>query len=306
MSDLISISRAAQIPALAAVAAANPAYLGSLVSAASDAIRRRCGRDFTLSSYTEYHSGGIYILEPLRLRHFPVAELTRVAAGPRPALLARNIDAVTNQRATIETTTTGLRLVRVASAVLSTTDLLFATYPTVGAMAAAINALGNGWTAIARDGFANFPSADFKPLQGAVGVLACGRDLEIHVETVQPFSACAALEGEPALADGSSGGAGWRLDEETGEVYGRFPRGQLNIRVDYRAGFASVPQAVQEACAQLAQDLYQAGLVNNTLKKATLGPSSVELKSSAGASLLSPKVRLLLAPYVDYAKLMFR
>ena len=53
----------------------------------------------------------------------------------------------------------------------------------------------------------------------------------------------------------------WALDH--------FPRGQLNLRIDYQAGFASVPQAVQEACVQLAQDLYQGGLVNNSVRKAT-------------------------------------
>ena len=57
---------------------------------------------------------------------------------------------------------------------------------------------------------------------------------------------------------------------------------------------------------QLVQDLYQAGLVNNTLKKATLGSSSVELKDTTGAAQMSPKVQLLLAPYTDYAKVIFR
>ena len=80
-------------------------------------------RDFTLGSYSEYHSGGIYIREPLRLRQFPVVEITRVASNPRPALLVQNVDAITNQRATVETTTTGIRLLRVASAVTTVNDL---------------------------------------------------------------------------------------------------------------------------------------------------------------------------------------
>src|SRR5882724_10381469 len=104
MVDLITPSRAGQNPALAQLASTGPAYLASLISAASDAIRRTCGRDFTLGSYTEYHNGGIYVREPLRLRQFPVVEITRVAAGPMPALLVQNGDANTNQRATVETT----------------------------------------------------------------------------------------------------------------------------------------------------------------------------------------------------------
>ena len=217
----------------------------------------------------------------------------------------QNVDALANQRATVETTATALRLVRIASAVLSTADLLFTAYPTIATLAAAVNALGNGWSATVRGNYGNWPSADFKPLQGAVSVLNGGRDLELYSEAVAPLAAGPYSTGE-AEWDGFECAAGWRLDEETGEIFGRFPRGQLNIRIDYKAGFATVPQAVQEACVQLVQDLYQAALVNNTLQKSTLGASSVTLKNTSTAPQLSPKVQLLLAPYTDYAKVIFR
>jgi len=306
MPDLITIARAAQNPTLATLGAANPAYLASLVNAASDAVRLSCRRNFTLASYTEYHSGGIYIHEPLRLRQFPVTQISRVAASPLPALLVQNVDAITNQRATVETTPTALRLVRIASAVLSTTDFLFTTYPTLASLAAVINTLGAGWSAIVRNDFANWPSADFKPLQGAISALNGGRDLEIYSELIQPFTSWPWSAGAGQSDDGFQDATGWRLDEETGELFGRFPRGQLNIRIDYRAGFAEIPHPVQEACVQLVQDLYQAGLINSTLKKTTLGASSVELNVTNSAAQMSAKVQLLLAPYRDYAKLIFR
>ena len=132
-----------------------------------------------------------------------------------------------------------------------------------------------------------------------MNVLKGGRDLEMYAEEIAPFS-------DVAESWGDCSTAGWRLDEETGELYGHFPRGTLNLRIDYRAGFSAVPQAVQEACTQLTQDLYQASLVNSTLKKATLGPSSVELKDNNGPTQFSPKVQLLLTPYRDYAKVIFR
>jgi len=302
MPDLITPSRAAQNPALAQLASSGPAYLASLISAASEAVRRACGRDFTLGSYTEYHSGGIYVRQPLRLRQFPVVEITRVASGPRPALLVQNVDANTNQRATVETTSTGLRLVRVASAVATTADLLFTNYPTLASLAAAVNAMANGWSATVRANFANWPSADLKPLQGALSALNGSRDLEIYTESIS------SLSGVPFADEFNfdSPGSGWRLDDETGELYAHFPRGQLNIRIDYRAGFATIPQPVQEATVQLVQDLYQAGLVNNTLKKATLGASTVELKDTTATSQMSSKVQLLLAPYVDHARVIYR
>jgi hypothetical protein len=305
LPDLITSSRATQNTTLAALNSTNPAYLASLITAASDAVRGATHRDFSQNSYSEYYSGGIYIREPLRLRQFPVIEITRVAANPRAALLVQNVDAGTNQRATVETTATALRLVRVASATPVSVDLLFATYPTIVGLAGAVNALGNGWSAQVIDQFANWPSTDLKPLQGAATALYGGRQLELYTEDIQPFLSWPVgdLWGEEW---GSQSPAGWRLDDQTGELFGRFPRGQLNIRIDYVAGFATIPQAIQEACVQLVTDLYNAGLVNNTLKKATLGAGSFELKDQTSTAVLSGKVSMLLAPFVDYSRVVFR
>src|SRR5271154_6239549 len=96
LPDLITTSRATQNATLAALNTANATYLASLITAASDAVRRACNRDFSQTTYSEYHSGGIYIREPLRLRQFPVLEITRVAANPQAALLVQNTDAGTN------------------------------------------------------------------------------------------------------------------------------------------------------------------------------------------------------------------
>ncbi len=311
MTDLITNSRTIQNATLSALDNSNPSYLASLITAASDAIRHACHRDFTQTSYTEYYSGSANpgAAEPLRLRQYPVVEITRVASSPRPALIVVNSDSATNQRATVETTQTAVQLVRVASAVPTTVMLNYADYPTVGQLAGAINALADGWSASVQTqtitgDFSKWPTADFRPLQGAVTAFLGGACLEIYTEDIEPFLLATSF---PAgVFDGSGPGFGWRLDDETGELYARFPRGRLNIRIDYSAGYASVPQAVQEATVQLAQDLYQAGLVNSTLKKATLGGSSIEVQSQSSTAALSGKVQLLIAPYVDYSKLMFR
>ena len=308
LPDLIILSRATQNASLAALNSANPSYLASLITAASGAIRGACHRDFSLTTYTEYYSGGIYIREPLRLRQFPVTEITRIATNPRPAILVQNVDAGTNQRATVETTTTALRLFRIAAAIPVTTDLSFATYPTLSQLCAAVNALGAGWASQVIDQFGNWPSADLKLLQGAATALFGGRQLELYTEDVPPFAGWPPGDswGEGGGEAGYCSGCGWRLDDETGEIYARFPRGQLNIRIDYTAGFAEIPPAVQEACVQLVLDLYNAGLVNSTLKKATLGNGSFEVQSQTSTAMLSGKVSLLLAPFVDFSKTILR
>jgi hypothetical protein len=307
LPDLITTARAIQCASLATLNGSNPSYLASLITAASDAIRNACNRDFTQATYTEYYSGSLSsgTVEPLRLRQFPVLEITRIAANPRPALLVQNVDSGTNQRATVETTTTSLRVLRIASATPITNDLPFTTYPTLALMAAAVNALGGGWASQVIGEFANWPSSDLKPLQGAATALFGGGQLELYTEDVQPFTRWP--PGDPwGEESGYQSFTGWRLDDETGELFGRFPRGQLNVRIDYTAGFTPLPQAIQEACTQLVVDLYNAGLVNNTLKKATLGTGSFELKDQSKAAVLSGKVSMLLAPYVDHSKVIFR
>jgi hypothetical protein len=301
LPDLITTSRATQHAALSSLNSTNPAYLASLITTAGDSIRRATHRDFTQTAYTEYHSGGIYVREPLRLRQFPVLQISRIATTPSPALHIQNTDPATNQRATAETTPTSLKLTRVASAITTVTDLPFATYPTLASIASAVNATGSGWIAQAIAAFNNWATADFKPLQGAASALGQGMFLELFTEECGAFA-----HWPPGDCGGSGGSFGWRLDDETGELFARLPRGHLNIRVDYTAGFASVPQAIQEACVQLVLDLYNAGLVNNTLKKATLGTGSFELKEQSTTAVLSGKVSMLLAAYVDYSRVVFR
>jgi hypothetical protein len=304
LPDLITASRATQNASLAALNSSNPSYLASLITAASDCIRHATHRDFSQTSYTEYHSGGIYIREPLRLRQYPIAEITRVATTPLPAISIVNSSGVVNQRATIETTPTGIRLTRIASANVTTNDLAYSTYTTLASIASAINALGNGWSAQTLGSFGNWPTTDMKPLQGAVSALGVARSFEIYTEDVSPFDNWP--PGDCGDAMTSTTNAGWRLDDETGLLYARFPRGHLNIRIDYTAGYPSIPQAVQEACVQLVCDLYNAGLVNTTVKKATLGNGSFELQDQSSTAVLSGKVSMLLAGYTDYSKTIFR
>jgi hypothetical protein len=302
-ANLVSADRAQQNATLAALATANAAYFASLVSAASGAIRAECHRDFTVSSYVEYHSGSPN-QRVLRLRQFPVGAISRIATAVT-ALQVNNGSAAV-QRATVATTATGLTLMTVASGVPSTTVLPYAGYPTLAALAAAIAGLGAGWSAQTLSGtygsFAAWPSADLKVTQGAVTALAGGAMLETYEDYRGggwPWDAW-------ADADWAASPGGWRLDAQTGELFGHWPRGQLNIRVDYSAGFAVVPQAVQEACVQLAADLYGQSQLNGAVANARLGSAAYTLNTSARALAQSPRIFGLIAPYIAYDRIIAR
>lgn len=307
MADLITNQRAIQNPLLAAVGTSSPAYLSSLVTAASDSVKRYCHREFLQQAFTEYQNGGIYKREgpSLRLREYPVIQITRIAGWPQPAIQIINNDTTTNQRATAQTLVNGdVVLWRIASGVQTTNTLSAATNITIGALVTAINALGGGWTAQAQSSaitqdFSKWPQTDLKPLQGAATAFLTGAYLEVYTEDIQPLYIQGGFDWLTAGANG------WELDAESGEIYGILPRGQQNIRIDYTAGYAqsALPQSIQEAVVQLALWAFQSGQLNQALKSAKLGNTSFELKDSA---VWPPAVIALLARYVAHDKVIYR
>ena len=278
MADLVTNSRAIMNATLLALNSSNPTLLAELLKAASSSIRRECRRQFESATYTEYLSGSGYPYQMVMLKEFPVTAISRLATNPTEVLQIRNTDGDTNQRATVASTATGLSLVRVASGVTSTSSLLFATYPTLTTLAAAVVALGNGWDAQVLGDYGNWPSADVKPLQGALDARSRYAGLEMYLEDLQ----------EP-----------WRLDDAAGMLYGMFPPGHLNIRVDYTAGWATIPEDIQAACVQHAADMYQASLNDPNVKSISIGPFSKTLAEGGGVAMGS-FVRGKIAPYIAH------
>lgn len=303
-NDLISASLAIQNATLATLSGP---VLAHFITAASEAISGLCKRTFTLTSYTDRYSGAGQPYQEIQLGEFPVTQIDRVATSPQSVLMIQNTSTA-NQRATVATTATGLKLVRVASAVSTPSTLAFSSYPTLTLLAAAITGLGNGWLATVATPYGNYASADLLPLQGAASAMNAGMSLELYTEDLGAWSATGFQFGFGSIGDG----VGWRLDADTGYLVGYFPQGRLNIRVDYTAGYADIPEDIQEACVQMCQDLYQSSLINNNVSSAKLGPFSYTLANKTGGAMnggwasLSPKVAGLLRRFSDDAKLIMR
>src|SRR5262249_44853212 len=152
--------------------------IAALVTAVSRAVKRYCRREFDAQSFDELYSGhGDY---RLILAQYPILSVSRVATGPWAVLTIRNTSG-SNQRATVALTTTGLSLTRVTAGVSSTdTSVTWASYPTVQAVANAVNALGNGWLATVPNGtYALWPSGDLRSIQGALN--AASVDVPLRV-----------------------------------------------------------------------------------------------------------------------------
>jgi hypothetical protein len=268
MPDLIDRVRAKQ--AIPDVPSADDTLIDVLVTAASDAIHEYCRRIFPLASYDEITVGR---RKRLALKQFPIVSVARIAVADRPALLLSNTNSLSNQRATARPTSTGIVLTRVASGVTTTdSSILWSGNATLQAVANAVNALGNGWQATVSDGYVLLASADLRPTDVANPCIPSAAEFFVHN-----------LE-KPAD----------RIDADAGFVYGCFPEGCGNVRVEYSAGYSTVPEAIQQACATLVAQWYAESKHDAARRIDRLGDAEYTRFSPEG---LPEPVRRLLAPW---------
>src|SRR5207253_2132019 len=125
--------------------------ISTLITAASRAVCKYCRRDFLQTAYDELYNGTGD--RRLLLREYPIISLDSVRYRPVTVIKVIN-NTTTNQQARVAVTTTGLTLTRVSNGVKSTdTSVTWASNVTTTAVAAAINALGNGWSAQVVSGY---------------------------------------------------------------------------------------------------------------------------------------------------------
>ena len=305
--DLITVSRARQnLPSV--TDSSQDANLQTLVTAASKAVQRYCRRDFVTCSYDElYHGSGD---RRLFLRQYPVQSVQAVRYRPVTVLRVTNTDAG-NQQARAAVTSAGLTLVRVASGVRTTvTSVTFAGNVTLQAMANAVNALGNGWSAQAAAGYELWPSAD----------LWCpnGNATDPELNALGGQGALNAVRGVFAeLGVHTAELSGYKVDPRRGWLLRTvpytdpelaqsddlvWPAGADNFRVQYTAGYATTPEDVQEACAELVVSYFKMFDQNQLLQHESFA-NQVRIQIPYGRPLPS-NVAALLAPYRQYPVLL--
>jgi hypothetical protein len=274
MSDLITRARAIYNLDNRATTSNENTTLDALVTVVSRAIENFCWRTFAVTSYDELYPGTDR--HELVLRNYPLTAVERVAHEPTGVLRVTNTSA-SNQRATVKVTATGLELIRVASGVATTSTIAFASQATLTALATAITALGNGWAGTVLDANNSLrASADLRSLQGAFNAMNVNADLKLHLSERSAYG----VESERGMLLSDCGWPG-RADA---------------WRVIYSAGYSSIPDAIQEACAQwVAQLFWQT--------KRDPGLASESIPGSVSRSMLRDMpatVRVLIAPYRNW------
>jgi hypothetical protein len=209
-------------------------------------------------------------------------------------------------QARVSAIVSGLKLVRVnaGSKTTLTSGLDFSTCPTLTQLAAAVNAAGSGWSAqVVGDGtnYGAWPSFDlyWPPAFGdgtaGQGALSCPNgsfaELKMHTYELQGFQ---------------WDSRGWLLraipytDPELLHPEDLvFPVGINNFRVQYTAGYTTVPEAVQEACAEWVSTLFWGTKRDPALASQFPSGGTGQSWQDVSGKLGQPpdKVRALLAPY---------
>ncbi len=276
MANLITRVRAIYNLANRATTSDEDDTLDALIAAVSRSIENYCWRSFSATTHDELYPGNGR--RELVLRNYPTLNVERVAFAPSPVIRVTNTSS-NNQRATVKVTATGVELIRVASGIASSSTINLADQVTLSALASAIAALGNGWSAAVIDALDDLrASADLRALQGAFHAKDVDAELKLHVSELSNFSVHAE---QGCLTRGD--GACW----EGGVHY---------WRVIHRAGFNTVPDDVQEACAQWVAQLFW-------LTKRDPGIASESIPGALSRVVLRElptSVKLLLDPYRNW------
>jgi hypothetical protein len=275
MLDLITRSRVLSNLNDLSTTTAEDRTLDLLIRACSRAVQKYCRRDFALANYDELYSGSRD--RNLLLRQYPVVAVDRVATCPTGVLRITNTSSV-NQRAAVQVTSLGLTLVRVASGATTTdASITWASSATLSAVASAVTALGNGWSAsVVNSTYSSWPSADLRPIQGALNVKDIQAELLLHVEELSDYG----------------------VDAERGILLhpSEWGAGVENYRVLYTAGYETVPEDVQEACAEWVAALFWQARRDPGVSQESV-PGVVFRSVSLSVHGMPPQVKMLLAPY---------
>lgn len=258
---LTTLSRVKEYLGIAPSTVTHDPKLTGLLSAASRAVAEYCQREFVYEAdRVEYHNGGG---DYFQLALAPVTVSPKVEYA-EACLSVRNSHADTYE-ALVNATDTGLTLTRNGS----DSTLAYATYTTVTTLAAAVNALGNGWTATVENSNGSFPSSRIDGVRG----VQPAKDDAATFYLFRVKTPCHAVK------------ATGKVDV----VYS--PYGWANVKVTYSGGYAiaDMPENVQAATAALAGALYRMSSreTGAGLKREKLGQYEYENFPTTDAAAIS-------------------
>ena len=242
-------------------ASTDDAVLEKAIDRATARIESYIGRQVMSRTYAEWRSGSG--VDTIRLHQWPVTQVTNVFTGNYAALVVSSADP-TDIRASVsvnqETGTNAVVLTRTQSdGTTTTTSLALGTYTTTAALATAIGSTAGFACSLGK----NLRTVQLRPRAGADTVLA----------TVTLFAADTASEytydyDTARLSIDPSWWAQWPMDR------GTMPDAVKSVLVEYTAGYATVPDDLEQACIEVAAMMYRDRRRDSGLASESLGDYS--------------------------------
>lgn len=258
-------------------------FLPSTITAASNAVKRWCGdRDFIQQDYVEEYDITLYGTVMLNQ---PPNYIKRIQSSPSTVLTIQNTsasvqEAYVNTNYTGDQTTVtvnpvtgqmvpgptivGLNLNRISNGTLTTTAVNFSANETIGTLAAAVTAVGNGWTASVDSGYTAWPVTELIGLQ-TPGDAIQGATYDVYTKelgndaSLDPTMTGLLRVGRQYRGLGPKWGPSWLEFDNPGRSTGR-------VKVTYNAGFATVPMIVQKCVASVAKNILTVLALDHSLK----------------------------------------
>jgi hypothetical protein len=245
--------------------------LPGIIAAASNLARMKFNTFFNENEWTES-----YLVAQdgyVRLLQTPVQIVTRVQGQPNLALTVYNNSQNVQTAQAYFTftgdvgsygsprTATGLYLNWVSNGTPDNQTLLFTTYPTITQLAAAINAVGSGWTAQVTDTFGSWLCTEL--VGGFIAQGCTANDLpstSAQFNVLTDLNGCYLLPRSPMLYVGQQRG-GNILANRWGpggyELWGNANYNPGEVKVTYQAGFATIPSMIQNGTVQLVKHMLE-------------------------------------------------
>lgn len=263
-------------------------------------VERVTGRKFKAREYRERYSADF--TGELLLR-YPVLKVRKVAYGYANAASISYSGSAVQTSASVyndnETATSGGLVLQTVSAAgtETTSDLAFASYPSVSTLVAAVAAV-SGWTATT---IADGPSYDLNP-----DVVESPDERTVYLTYPdQVLSRYRVDHKTGILRFADSDDLVWLRAGGDARRYGRgypyvgradkplLPSGEQHILIKYRAGYETIPDDVNAVARELVRVRYYERQTDPSITSITLGPYSATFSRGEGI------VRDKLANYID-------
>lgn len=266
---------------------ADDTILEKCINRASARIESYCNRIFKARDIQEWRDGAP--ISTMRLYQWPVIKVTNVWTGSYAALVIGAGD-TTDIRASVGVVPDpgSVELVRTISAGVTTaTSLTYATYPTTTDLATAIGGTAGFTCALGK----NMRSVQLRPRAGG--------DTISNPQTVTLYAADIASE---YTFEGDNGFLS--VDRSAFEHWdggpGRFPMGAQSVLVEYRAGYETIPDDLEQCCIEVSAMLFRDRRRDKSLVTERLGDYSYSRAAPAGEVMGSSILAIMEEYLLEY------